>query len=109
MLTFNWGVKRFGHAHHYIGAEYPEYVIKKQTAQQNTSVEHFIQLKKLNTVDGKRKAKYVVGNPMLKREREKSESSKILNFALKKNEKKLTLVIKYQTPIANETTKQATS
>jgi len=40
-------------------------------------------LKKLNTVDGKRKAKYVVGNPMLKRER-KSENSKILNFALKK-------------------------
>jgi hypothetical protein len=38
MLTFYWSVKLFGHAHHYIGAEYPEYVIKKQTAQQNTPV-----------------------------------------------------------------------
>lgn len=61
---FDGRIEILGHRHHYVRSEHPENVVHKETAQQNHSGHDVVQMQQFHTVNGKRNAKQIVGNPM---------------------------------------------
>lgn len=61
----NGGIKRLGHGNHNIGIEHPKDVVEKQTRQEKASGGDAVQVDEFDSLDGKREAKQIVGQPML--------------------------------------------
>lgn len=62
---FDRSFERFGDGHHHVGAKHPKDVVKEETAEQNASGQHAIQVQQFDAVDGESDAKNVVCDPVL--------------------------------------------